>query len=728
MLVSAEPNAPAPPLHSRLAYGFASFPLYPAPRLGLYRAPDQGFTPGLSGPTPRLIQPKLIVGAADDPLEREADRVADEVMGGSAAPAVQPSSDGNAVRRSCASCAEEEQRKHDRMEREASSGGGSPGTVQRKCASCTEEDEKKQGDVHRKPISIAVASGAFSAPAIVGAALTSSGQPMEEQARAMFEKRLGFSFAQVRVHADATAAASAQAINALAYTAGNRIVFGAGAYQPRNPEGQKLLAHELTHVIQQGHGVPLAPAPAAPAVSGALGQAARSIHRSAGGIGTVQRQELIPLPPEGVMPPPEGFMEPPGGFEEFSEPEMDIEELPEIGEEVPDMGEEPEMDPEGDATPEGDSTPDSTPETDPAPDTAPEGETDPGTKTTPDTNPSPHPVPPVVPAPDKDKDKDKDEDKDLCGSKKLPPTLVIPTLGPLGQAGTVSANPLTRCPGNTKGSQAKETPYQAQFDCIRKAKQRRLWFPMHMLHGETRRTSGRNLHGPGDTRWNIIIGDTTMNRNMNEQVERHVLMRVFDLNQVLWFESKVNDYFPGNEFFAKKVTVTYGLLGPGGVKGPPLDHTPWSFETTRIPPACPPSLKSVPALPGKALSFKSTLSICENVLPCHRYFSVKNGGLRVVVHGTWRPKDAPGSAPCSTEKFFVTLKRKGLIFDSEVKEVEVPSGKAITLTWKHLPDDDYCVEMSVSDHNPDCCLTGDVGVFTFDAPKPPRRRKLEPIA
>ena len=63
--------------------------------------------------------------------------------------------------------------------------------------------------------------------------------------------RLGYDFSQVRLHTDARAAASAQAVNARAYTVGRDIVFGAGQYAPDNDQGRRLLAHELTHVVQQ---------------------------------------------------------------------------------------------------------------------------------------------------------------------------------------------------------------------------------------------------------------------------------------------------------------------------------------------------------------------------------------------------------------------------------------------------------------------------------------------
>jgi len=80
--------------------------------------------------------------------------------------------------------------------------------------------------------------------------LASPGRPLDGPTRAFFEPRMGQDLSRVRVHHDASAAQSARSINALAYTAGQHIAFGAG-YVPRTPAGQRLLAHELTHVVQQ---------------------------------------------------------------------------------------------------------------------------------------------------------------------------------------------------------------------------------------------------------------------------------------------------------------------------------------------------------------------------------------------------------------------------------------------------------------------------------------------
>lgn len=88
-------------------------------------------------------------------------------------------------------------------------------------------------------------------PAIVHEVLRSSGQPLDRATRTYFEPRFGQDFSQVRVHVDAGAVASARAINAFAYTAGQHVVFGQSQYAPGTVEGKRLLAHELTHTVQQ---------------------------------------------------------------------------------------------------------------------------------------------------------------------------------------------------------------------------------------------------------------------------------------------------------------------------------------------------------------------------------------------------------------------------------------------------------------------------------------------
>ena len=84
-------------------------------------------------------------------------------------------------------------------------------------------------------------------------AIRGGGKPLSESERAFFEPRFGRSFAHVQVHDNAVANAMAGEINAQAFTFGNDIVFGSGRYRPQTHEGSRLIAHELTHVVQQNH-------------------------------------------------------------------------------------------------------------------------------------------------------------------------------------------------------------------------------------------------------------------------------------------------------------------------------------------------------------------------------------------------------------------------------------------------------------------------------------------
>src|ERR1044071_6860949 len=95
------------------------------------------------------------------------------------------------------------------------------------------------------------ASGALNAAPAVNGVLETAGQPLDTATQRFFAARFGHDFSHVRVHADAQAAASARSVSALAYTVGSHVVFGAGQFSPGTRAGQKLLAHELTHVVQQ---------------------------------------------------------------------------------------------------------------------------------------------------------------------------------------------------------------------------------------------------------------------------------------------------------------------------------------------------------------------------------------------------------------------------------------------------------------------------------------------
>ena len=98
-------------------------------------------------------------------------------------------------------------------------------------------------------------------PSLVKDVVGSGGAPLDNDTRGFMESRLGADFGDVRVHTDATASESARSVQAHAYTVGNDVVFQSGKYSPENDSGKRMLAHELTHVVQQRSG-PVAGTPA----------------------------------------------------------------------------------------------------------------------------------------------------------------------------------------------------------------------------------------------------------------------------------------------------------------------------------------------------------------------------------------------------------------------------------------------------------------------------------
>jgi hypothetical protein len=121
------------------------------------------------------------------------------------------------------------------------------------------EADQVADEVMRRPASEMTAFGsdtavhaATSQSGTTEASYASSGQPLDAATRAYMEPRFGHDFGHVRVHTDEQAAQAAGDYHARAYTIGGDIVFGAEEYAPGTSEGQRLIAHELTHVVQQG--------------------------------------------------------------------------------------------------------------------------------------------------------------------------------------------------------------------------------------------------------------------------------------------------------------------------------------------------------------------------------------------------------------------------------------------------------------------------------------------
>ncbi len=126
------------------------------------------------------------------------------------------------------------------------------------------------------------AHGPAVAPPIVHDVLRGGGSPLDCGVRARMEPRFAHSFADVRVHADGRAAESARAVGAHAYAVGPHLVFGAGRYAPGSADGERLIAHELAHVVQ-GRGAASAIQPKLE-IGAADDPAEREAERAAGGV------------------------------------------------------------------------------------------------------------------------------------------------------------------------------------------------------------------------------------------------------------------------------------------------------------------------------------------------------------------------------------------------------------------------------------------------------------
>jgi hypothetical protein len=163
------------------------------------------------------LQTKLTVGAPDDPFEKEADSVADSIM---------------------------------RMPQQ--------NFAQRKCTEC-EKEEKEQ--VQLKPISQNISDriqtgegAASSASNSINNKIISSkgnGQSMDSNTQSFMQNSFGADFSNVKIHTDSESIQMSRELNAKAFTTGNDIYFNVGQYQPNSNSGKHLLAHELTHVLQQ---------------------------------------------------------------------------------------------------------------------------------------------------------------------------------------------------------------------------------------------------------------------------------------------------------------------------------------------------------------------------------------------------------------------------------------------------------------------------------------------
>ncbi len=179
----------------------------------------------------RLLQRKLMVGPANDPLEQEADQTAQRVM---TLPATAlPSEQQQPVQRQ-AGLEEEELQAKPLLQRQAAA-----------------EEE----DLQAKPAVQRSSADGFEAGAEIEQQLEANrggGSPLPNETRAFMEPRFKADFSAVRVHADGQAADLSRSVQAQAFAHGNDIYFNEGKFSPGTDAGKQLLAHELTHTIQQG--------------------------------------------------------------------------------------------------------------------------------------------------------------------------------------------------------------------------------------------------------------------------------------------------------------------------------------------------------------------------------------------------------------------------------------------------------------------------------------------
>jgi hypothetical protein len=213
------------------------------------------------------LQAKLKISPPNDIYEQEADRVADQVMRMSEPKQSLVNGHSSLVQRET-NCPECEEKEDEQIQTKPLAEQLTP-LVQRQ--KTEEEDEEvmpklmdnrqlqRQEDIpeeeEEEPAQRKEAAGGTSevTPDIESSinAMKGGGNPLSESTRSFFEPRFGTDFSQVRVHSDSRAANTAQAINAKAFTTGKDIVFNSGQYSPGISAGKRLLAHELTHVLQQ---------------------------------------------------------------------------------------------------------------------------------------------------------------------------------------------------------------------------------------------------------------------------------------------------------------------------------------------------------------------------------------------------------------------------------------------------------------------------------------------
>ena len=278
------------------------------------------------------LQTKLTVNTPGDIFEHEADRVADQVMRTEAAHPVAPQISPLLQDQESVQSAEELQTARNetaerlqRQELEEEEEELQTKRLQRQ-ENIEEEEEELQAkrlqrqeaaEEEEEELQTKSAGGSSSAASRPGFARmlraeTAGGAPLDREARAFFEPRFGRDLGDVRIHTGGRAASLSRDINARAFTHQRHVYFGAGAYDAKSTEGRRLIAHELTHTVQQAGSTPnphpqtIGPfGPAASAAEVSADDFASGLPAAHPGIGLLPRRErreedqILQAPPEG---------------------------------------------------------------------------------------------------------------------------------------------------------------------------------------------------------------------------------------------------------------------------------------------------------------------------------------------------------------------------------------------------------------------------------------------
>jgi hypothetical protein len=198
-------------------------------------------------------QPKLEVGSKNDPLEKQADHTADKVVRKLAKPETHSTPSLQAK-------ANDKGREEDKLQKKEEEIESSDKKIQKRSAFESNEPQEQKPQVQKKSNTVMLKSNgeASAPPSSVEAGLNSSkggGSPMEAGTRQNMESAFGADFSKVRIHNDSASKKMSNDLGAQAFAHGNDIYFNEGKYNPNSSSGSHLLAHELTHTIQQGGAV-----------------------------------------------------------------------------------------------------------------------------------------------------------------------------------------------------------------------------------------------------------------------------------------------------------------------------------------------------------------------------------------------------------------------------------------------------------------------------------------